>query len=456
MSGPVVAVIGAGFSGLLTTLNLLRFDPKIEVRLIERRGVFGLGLAYATGNPKHLLNVRLNNMSAYPDQPRHLADWLADQPGWSSSDDFITRESYGLYLTDLLCNAIDDSASTARLKLIEGTAKVARLEGDGWRVELDQGQTVFADAVVLAQGNLSPLLPPNLAPEVVASGQFINDPWSALHRVPNEAENLLLIGSGLTMVDAVISLRQAGRRFTAVSRRGLIPRSHGPGQMAPARRHFSGSPLSVLRQVRAVAQTEDWRGVVDDLRHSARELWASWDDGQRGRFIRHGRGVWDNHRHRLAPAVSREVTGMLASEELWVEAGRIQGLRLAGNKVEVDIRLRGSQATVQRHYDAVINCSGPQEDVVRSPEPLLRQMLDHGLVTTAPLGLGLALDARGHLRDGQGRPHPHLFAIGTLTRSLFWETTAVPDLREQAVILAQTLIQSLGTKAAKSSQSLPA
>ena len=53
MSGPTVAVIGAGFSGLLTTLNLLRMSPDVSVQLIERRGVFGLGPAYATGNAGH-------------------------------------------------------------------------------------------------------------------------------------------------------------------------------------------------------------------------------------------------------------------------------------------------------------------------------------------------------------------------------------------------------------------
>lgn len=443
MTRPVVAVIGGGFSGLLTTLNLLRFHPDIEVRLIERRGVFGLGQAYATGNPKHLLNVRLNNMSAYPDQPQHLARWLAGQPGWSASDDFITRGSYGLYLSDLLEQATQSSGQGDRLSLIDATALALHPQGEAWRVELDQQRHLLADAVVLALGNLSPVSPPNMTPEATASGRVISDPWTALDRVPEEAENLLLIGTGLTMVDATIALRQPGRRFSALSRRGYLPRAHGPGQMAPAHHGFEGSPLSVLRQARAAANQQDWRRVVDDLRQSARALWRSWSEVERGRFIRHARPVWDNHRHRLAPAVSREIIAMLASEELTVEAGRIIGLSLKGDQVEVEMRPRGAAQTVRRRFDAVINCSGPQEDVTRSPEPVLRQLLDHQLVAPAPLALGLAVDERGRLRKTNGVAHPNLFAIGTLTRSLFWETTAVPDLREQAVILAQNLILGL-------------
>lgn len=301
----------------------------------------------------------------------------------------------------------------------------------------------MAEAVVLAQGNLSPGLPHDLSTEAEGSGRFINDPWSALDQVPNDADNLLLIGSGLTMVDVAISLRRQGRRFTALSRRGLIPRSHGPGQMAPAQRQFSGSPVSVLRQVRIAARTAQWRQVVDDLRHSARSLWASWDDTQRGQFLRHARGVWDNHRHRLAPAVSREITAMLASEELSVEAGRVQALHRRGERLEATIRLRGSQTAEVRHFDAIINCSGPQEDVTRSADPLLRQLLAQGLARPAPLGLGLSLDDHGRLLTRDGMAHPHLYAIGPLTRSLFWEATAVPDLREQSVSLARSLAQNL-------------
>ena len=65
--GPHIAIVGAGFSGLLTAVNLLEASGRARVTLIERRGVFGPGTAYDTGNPQHLLNVRLDNMSAFPD-----------------------------------------------------------------------------------------------------------------------------------------------------------------------------------------------------------------------------------------------------------------------------------------------------------------------------------------------------------------------------------------------------
>ncbi|MFC5371087.1 FAD/NAD(P)-binding protein [Brevundimonas faecalis] len=443
MTSPTVAVVGAGFSGLLTTLNILRMSPDISVQLIERRGVFGLGPAYATGNPKHVLNVRLSNMSAFPDQPHHLADWMAIQPHWFARDDFITRGDYGRYLSSLLDEALKADHAGERLSLIRGAVTAVRPDGDAWEIALGERRTVRADAVVLAQGNLNPTPPAGLAPELVGSNRYLHDPWTALDALPPDADDILLIGSGLTMVDAAIALRRPGRRFTAVSRHGLLPRSHGAASMSPQRRTYVGGPQAVLRQARSSATEGDWRAVIDDIRHSARPLWSSWSLKQRSRFLRHLRALWDNHRHRLAPGVAREITAMLADEELQVVAARIHALAPAENGIEIQLKERGESERHARRFDAVINCTGPTGDVANCRDPLLQDLLTQGLAVPAPLGLGLAVDSQARLINAQDQAHPRLFAIGPLTRGLFWEATAVPDLREHAVELAGALVSSL-------------
>jgi uncharacterized NAD(P)/FAD-binding protein YdhS len=73
----VIAVVGAGFSGTLLALHLLRRSPAdARVLLVERNGRFGEGQAYATGNPSHLLNVPAGRMGAFHDRPGHFLDWL--------------------------------------------------------------------------------------------------------------------------------------------------------------------------------------------------------------------------------------------------------------------------------------------------------------------------------------------------------------------------------------------
>ena len=76
-----IAVIGAGFSGVMTAIHLLwRCQPGERVYLVERGDRVGPGLAYGTSHPRHLVNVRAENMSAFADEPDHFVRWLERLP----------------------------------------------------------------------------------------------------------------------------------------------------------------------------------------------------------------------------------------------------------------------------------------------------------------------------------------------------------------------------------------
>ncbi|TFW12272.1 FAD-dependent oxidoreductase [Brevundimonas intermedia] len=435
-NGPHVAIVGAGFSGLLTAVNLLKASPQVRVTLIERRGVFGPGTAYDTGNPGHLLNVRLDNMSAFPDRPGHLADWLAEQPSWRAQDGFITRGVYGEYLRFLLDEALDDSPD--RLNLIGAEARSTDRQDDGWHIGTTDGE-VTADQVVLALGNLEPASPPGVEAEVRNSPAYVENPWRFDPQTVGEARNVLLIGSGLTMVDAALTLRRPGRRLTALSRHGLLPRAHAtvpPGAYAGT---FSGGPAQILKQVRAATAQADWRAVFDTLRHSARDIWRSWSQGERSRFLRHLRPLWDVHRHRLSPGSARDIHSMLAGGELTILAGKLTELKTT-DVIEVSWRPRGKKRAIRDRFDLVVNCTGPLGVISKSTEPMIRDILDKGYGRPDPLGLGLQVDDDGGLLNGAGDPAQGLHAIGPLTRGAFWEMTAVPDLRGQARDLAHRIL----------------
>lgn len=440
MTEPHVAIVGAGFSGLLTAIHLLRLAPRVRVSLIERRPVFGVGAAYDTGNPNHLLNVRLDNMSAFPDQPGHLADWLADQSSWEAQDGFITRGTYGRYLRDLLDQAAE--GASGRLSLVGGEARAIRRVGDRWRLDVDGAYPVTADMVVLALGNLEPAVLPGLDPALTASPAYVENPWRLDPKRIENARDVLLVGAGLTMVDCALALRRTSRRFTALSRHGLLPRAHASAAPTPFTGEFSGRPAEVLRQVRTGAREHDWRAVFDRLRHQARTFWRGWSPVERARFLRHLRPLWDVHRHRLSPGAAREIGGMIASGELTVQAGKLQSATPQADGVQVFWRPRGRRRGISGRFDLIINCTGPLGDIGRSREPLIVDMLAQGLATPDPLGLGVAIDEESGLKGAAGSGGG-LYAIGPLTRGAFWEITAVPDLRGQALELAGGLARRL-------------
>ncbi len=441
---PTVAVIGGGFSGVLTALHLLADPNGPTVRLVER-GAFARGAAFSTANPDHLLNVRVANMSAYPDDPGHFTRWLAEHSGWSVQDGFVTRGAYGDYLQDLLRNAILGGRA-GRLLLEADEATDLEPAGEGWRVRLALGRTFRADAVVMALGVLRPAPPAGAGPDLIASPRYLADPWTEDRALPDDADDVLLIGAGLTMVDAILTHARPGRRFWALSRRGLLPQTHGSA-VASTLAQPEGSPSGLLAEVRRRLQgVADWREVIDGLRPHVRDIWRRWSLAERGQFLRHLRPWWDVHRHRLAPGVARRIHTLLAAGDLKLLAGKVRDFSVSETDVTVTWAPRRSRMVRRLKVDAIINCTGMAGDIECCDLPLVRRLLDRGLIRPDPLRLGLDIDDASRVIGAADTAQPRVFAIGALTRGAFWEIVSVPDIRVQAAEVAADVLRALAQK----------
>ncbi|WP_174300278.1 FAD/NAD(P)-binding protein [Caulobacter sp. S45] len=438
-----VAIVGAGFSGLLTALNLLREREGPRVRLIERRS-FGRGAAYATRSQEHLLNVRAANMSAFPERPRHFTDWLATQGQVEEDATFVTRARYGGYLQAMLREAAEASEA-GRLILESDAAVELRPGGRGWTVTLAMGRSFPADAAVLAVGNLPPHLPPGVDAATAESPAYFGDPWSADFSALPEEGCVVVIGTGLTMVDLALrlTLERPGLTMLALSRRGLQPRrhlAHGPAP-EPFAPEPGETPLSLLRRLRAGADVTDWRALIDGLRPHVQAVWRSWSLEARGRFLRHLRPWWDIHRHRLAPAVASKLDHLSGSGALAIAAGRIASVRAEGGGLQVVWTPRGAREPQALAAVGVVNCTGPNGDLTRVADPLLAGLVGQGLVRADACRLGLDVGADGRLIGRDGVSELDLYAVGPITRGAFWEITSVPDIRIQAAQCAAAILE---------------
>ena len=441
-----VAVIGGGFSGLMTALHLVAREDGPAVLLIDRSTSFGRGPAYATDNPEHLLNVRAGNMSAWPDRPDDFADWLVANRIQPSAGGFATRASYGAYLQTLLQEGLSRSAP-GRLTLVPDEAVAVEAQGTGWRVRLRAGQAMAADAVVLALGNLPPAAPGEVAEAALSSHAYVADPWAIRTEDLPEQGVAFLIGTGLTMVDVALTLSRArpGLHILAVSRHGLLPRrqlADGPPPLpaaAPPDLPLSG----LLRAFRREAHTHDWRSVLDGLRPHAQTIWRGWRVEQERRFLRHLRPWWEVHRHRVAPAVSSRLDHLTGAGLLSVAAGRIRAIEPEGDGLSVVWAPRHGGDLRRTRAAMVVNCTGPAADLARAGDPLVSQMFAQGLIRPDPCRIGLQVDKENRLVGADGVAHPTLFAVGAPTRGALWEITSVPYIRSQAPACAEAATLSV-------------
>jgi uncharacterized NAD(P)/FAD-binding protein YdhS len=448
-----IAVVGAGFSGTLLALHLLRrCPPSVDITLIERAEQFGRGAAYATGNPNHLLNVPAGRMSAFHDRPRDFLDWLQSQgdPDCSpvTENCFVPRQRFGDYVRHLLNQELKDTGTGDRLQLIRGDVRAVTNNGDSLTLALDRGRQVTVDIGVLAVGNFLPEPPPVANPSFYDTGFYRADPWGSPTFADLDSQSpVMLIGTGLTMADALITLLDQGHEgpIYALSRRGLLPHRHVPSK-TPAPQ-LEGVPTSLVELTRflrsesaqATIDGAGWRPVIDQLRPFTLDVWASLSQADKARFLRHLRPWWEVHRHRMAGAVADRIDDARARGQLQVHAGRIRSYDLAGNRVNVNYRVRAKDEMRSLSVARVINCAGPGADYSRISDPLVKNLLTKGMIRPDPLNLGIDVTSNCAIRNSRGAISGRLFAVGPATKGAFWEMTAVPDIRRQCEFLAMHL-----------------
>jgi uncharacterized NAD(P)/FAD-binding protein YdhS len=399
-------IVGGGASGVLAAAQLLFRGA--EVTLLEPASDLGRGMAYSTKCPLHLLNVRAGNMSALPDDCQHFLRWLQSaRPGQYAECSFAPRGLYGDYIRSVL----DEALRTGRGKFrhVGARAVGARVLTGSVAVETESSDVLYGDAVILATGNTAPAGWPGLSPEVASSGRFFNIAWmEGAFGTSDRHAPVLLLGSGLTAVDALLALRHYGHRGKVymVSRRGLLPQTH----VLPVYRSIRMAPCTrlqdLVRGIRmAASRTEalpaGWREAVDSIRPETNRYWQGLTVTEQRRFLRHLRPFWDTHRHRMAPQIGAVVQDSLRDGSLEVLAGRTSRPSPGrGRRGSEHRRCAAAPETETLTGRASRQLHGPDTDLSRSANPVLRNLVEQGWLQPDPHRLGALVDDRGALVAG--------------------------------------------------------
>jgi uncharacterized NAD(P)/FAD-binding protein YdhS len=436
-----VAVVGGGASGCLTAMHVARAAAgrHVEIVILEP-GVVGAGLAYSTPDPRHRLNVPAKGMSAYPEDPEHFLRWLRRQVDVDfPADGFAPRSHYADYLAQTLSEAVAAGASV-HLEKVPARVTDLRRHGRRLRLTLDDGTGRAVDAVVLATGHGAPSIA--WAPEALRrSARFVADPWRAdtVAEIP-AGSDVLLVGAGLTMADMALTWGRAGVRLHVASRHGMLPLPHAttPASPAAAPQVPDGQALTLAEVRRLVfAQLRsaggDWRPVIDGMRPVTAILWSRMSSEARQKFLATAARRWDRVRHRIDPALHAWLAARQADGSLIVHAAAVA----AACEEERGLHVRLDDGT-SLSVAAVVNCTGTCTGLRADSDPLVLNLLDSGTALPGPLDLGFATDAAGRLLPASG-PQPAVWTVGPLRRGQLWESTAIPEIRQQAADVAREL-----------------
>ena len=434
-------IVGGGASGVILAAHLLRSpNAALRVTIIEKRSAFGQGLAYSTYLPDHLLNVSAMGMSALADDREHFWRWIKSN-GLATEEEapvYAPRSIYGLYLQELLTQLYDREPD--RLRLIQEEAIWVAPTSAGVDVRLANGTNILGHVAVLAAGHdEEPAPEQRYAMQIGSNDDTLIDPES----------RVLILGSGLSMVDAWLTLEHRGHRgeIVALSRRGLLPSPHRQGRpiLLDSADIPLGTELSYFFRwfrnlIRATeAAGGNWRDAVDGLRPFNQLIWQSWPVSAKRRFLEHTKAWWDIHRHRMAPEIHARLSEAVGSGRLRLLAGRVLKVREAKGKFEVDIQRRPTQEIEHLCPSRIYDCTGIVKDVSTGAIAIVRSLTDRRLARPNSLRLGIDVTKDCAVIDADGVASATLFAIGPLTRGTFFEIDAVPDIRKQCASLAERL-----------------
>ena len=451
-----IAIIGGGFSGIMAAVNLVRLGKKpLRVTLVNGCPLMGRGIAYGTRRPEHLLNVAARNMSAFRDEPEHFLQWLRTRsefetvPEVELRERFIPRLIYGDYLRGLAQHHLQSTGglTPVRTECVTGEAVDAEVVDGRAVVHLADGNTVAADRVVLATGNETPADLPG-TDALAEHPAWVGDPWQPWQRrLPKEEGSIVILGTGLSAVDVIITLRALGWMggIHAVSRHGWFPHAHFRGIEYPdfpppgvdlATLGLDALAALVQHHCRQLHERNANPAIiVDKLRPHTQRIWQNFTPGERLTFARKHAARWNIFRHRIAPELHAQITSSQLTGQLQIHAASIEKVEAADHGLRVQL---GGDKSLEG--DLVINATGPATRLTAIRSTLLQALLRRGLIAPDETDMGVRIDPDHVAIDADGVRSGHLLALGPPLRGTLWETVAVPELRAQARRVAETLL----------------
>lgn len=431
-----LVIVGDGFAAAAMAIHLLRRGvPSASMTIIGPRAP-GRGQAYDCVNPFFRLNIREDLPIVFSDDPLHFARWaeqaVHDAGAKTDAGYFYRRQDFGRYMAELFCH------EPGAEKIEQLLHKVVRLDrsASDWALTLDNGESCLAQQVILATGNPPPTWPCAVVDHSPPASKdrvlphLVENPWPGNYLkeiAPNE--RVILLGGGLTALDAINALVGQGHRgmVHVISPRPYFPPAQAkwerrrepewPGDLTPARL------IRFMRRYLPAAPTHstEWQIAWEELRPNLNSIWQKFSAAQRRMLLKRVGWIWSLYRFRASPQTIAAYDQLKAKGQITFALGRAKTIFCEPSGIRVQM---SSGADVQG--DRIVNCTGVASD------PLQRQLIDSQLAAPDALSQSVAVDTRYRVLGPNLQPTQGLWMIGPATMGSLGDVVAASAIAKQA------------------------
>lgn len=431
-------IVGDGFSAAVALIHLLRqgLDSK-SITILGLRSL-GRGNAYDCSSPAFRLNVREDLPIIFPEDPLHFARWankhITDSEAKTEAGHFYRRSDFGTYINQLVNDQLDGRA----LNYIQGKAECITGSDGQWRVKLKTGEYIDTKAIILATGNATPTWPCPVQIEQTSSQLTLTEnPWPGdyLRQIPAN-DHVLLLGGGLTVLDAINGLVEQGHqgKVSVISPRALFPPSQAQWTRTnePQWPHLI-TPARLVRFMRRYlpntpTDQSEWQCAWEELRPDLNRIWQGFNDHQRRILMKRFGWLWNLYRFRASPQTIAAYQQLRDQQQIEFRCGRAKEIAVQNGAIHVTLHYGEA---VHGHH--LINCTGIARD------RLLDQLIRDDIACSDALKSSIAIDPLLAVLDPKGRAHQSLWMIGPATMGSLGDVIAASAIAKQAEQLAKAI-----------------
>jgi uncharacterized NAD(P)/FAD-binding protein YdhS len=451
-------IIGGSFSGILTAIYLAHERTDIHKRksicIIDKKPFFVKSGMYSEYD-YHVLNVPACKMSIYSKEPNDFVLWCSQKFNISDPYFFSPRKYYHQYIEDRFQQVM--SSCNMHCDLICDEVLDVRTQGENFSVITTKNIEGFsANSAVIANGS------------IIKRNIFNNLKESSYHNIFNawdfgrytnllKKQKISIIGSGLTMVDAVLHLDAIGFDgvVNIVKGNSCFPFAHDlDGLKKPASLCWYEDGINLRKIVSLVhnelrKKTVTWQQVIDSIRKDHLKIWTNFSSADKRRFFRHINKFWGPARHRISEEVCKKFNKILLEGKYVIKDDFAKNIECChdGN---YKIKFANNKFI---YTDAVINCTGLEYNICLNKSSVLQNMMKSGTICANSIGIGVSAARTGAIINANGEQTEGLYTLGTNLIGVLGESIAIPEIREQARYIALEII-SLSKKKSNENRQL--
>lgn len=450
----VLNIIGFGFSGLSSFVHIIQdYDRSIHsdlvVNIISEKQDFCTGAAYNKSSAGYHLNVSANKMSLFSSDKEDYVKWLNRQIDsvFFLSTTFTDRSVYGQYLVNqferyleiakekgIQVNIIHDKVQYLRHNRLTGHTEAV----------LANNEAIAADEIFVCIGcevNTKIPFPSGLQPSAVydiwTTDKMLED-ISANKNTPPIEQTIAIVGTGLSAIDVIMKLhtKHFQGNIICISPKGNFPKSHNLGSAIPVNlvlpQEGNMGLLYIINKIKLFLSTHpkfDLIDIVIGLRNNTQAIWSNLSFTDKKRFVRHLLPYWNILRHRMIPQAQNVLNTLMEQKRIKIIKGKVQKIEEDKNKIILFYHPTAKEKETSTKIEANAVAIGTGLDLTYKDNHFVNEGLHSGLFIKQLLGFS--------------SNKKNVALIGAMNSGLLLESTAVPELRQQAVSQAKRVLALL-------------